>query len=209
MQLAQVSGFESHTGGAVRRTGQAFLVSLPADYPGMFPAVIRNLIGAHSGVLLPQQTAANLAAAPGDTVDVLGAGGRTVTVMVDGVVDLPQADSFFQVVGAPPGAGATAPPDNVLLVPPERFDGLSAGSPPIEQLHVKLDHTSLPHDPSDAATEVDGRDNHLQAALAGGALVGDNLATALSGATEDARYAELLFLLLGVPGSCSPGSSRH
>ena len=45
-----------------------------------------------------------------------------------------------------------------------------------------------------------GRATHLQAAVAGGALVGDNLGTALTAAGEDARYATLLFLLLGVPG---------
>jgi len=44
--------------------------------------------------------------------------------------------------------------------------------------------------------------NHLALtlALAGGALVGDNLAAALSGARKDAIYARLLFLVLGLPG---------
>src|SRR5207237_5305645 len=60
-------------------------------------------------------------------------------------------------------------------------------------------------DPGDAALEVDRRDKHLQAVLAGGALVGDNLATALTGAREDAQYANLLFLLLGVPGIALAG----
>ena len=56
-----------------------------------------------------------------------------VTVTVDGVVDLPQADTLFQKVGAPVGAQAQAPPDNVLLVPAstwhEQFDPLAAGIP--------------------------------------------------------------------------------
>ena len=30
------------------------------------------------------------------------------------LVDLPQADSLFQVVGLPPGSGLRAPPDNVV-----------------------------------------------------------------------------------------------
>ncbi|MDQ1600430.1 MAG: putative transport system permease protein, partial [Actinomycetota bacterium] len=47
---------------------------------------------------------------------------------------------------------------------------------------------------------VQGRANHLQVAVAGGALVGDNLGTALTAAGEDARYADLLFVLLGLPG---------
>ena len=40
---------------------------------------------------------------------------------VDGVVDLPQANSLFQTVGAPPGAQPTAPPDNVVLLPEGRW----------------------------------------------------------------------------------------
>ncbi len=47
---------------------------------------------------------------------------------------------------------------------------------------------------------VQGRSNNLQVAVAGGALIGDNLGTALTAAGEDARYANLLFLLLGLPG---------
>ena len=36
------------------------------------------------------------------------------TVAIDGVVDLPNADSIFQAIGVPPGAAPQAPPDNVL-----------------------------------------------------------------------------------------------
>ena len=42
---------------------------------------------------------------------------RPCALRVDGVVDLPQADSFFQKVGAPIGAQPQAPPDNVLVMP--------------------------------------------------------------------------------------------
>jgi putative ABC transport system permease protein len=44
------------------------------------------------------------------------------------------------------------------------------------------------------------RANNLAVTVAGGALVGDNLGAALSGAREDAIYARLLVLLLGAPG---------
>src|SRR5439155_14611951 len=40
----------------------------------------------------------------------------------------------------------------------------------------------------------------LEAALAGGGLVGNNLAAQLDGARADAIYAEMLFLFLGLPG---------
>ena len=63
-----------------------------------------------SGVLVAQQTAANLIAAPGDTVQIGRSGMPPVNVRIDGVVELPQADSLFQKVGAPPGAQPVAPP---------------------------------------------------------------------------------------------------
>ncbi len=56
-------------------------------------------------------------------------------------MDLPQADSFFQVVGAPAGAGATAPPDNVVLVPPQTFAEVTRGSAVVHQFHVLLDRS--------------------------------------------------------------------
>src|SRR5262245_5782704 len=200
VRLAKVPGLESTGPTGTRSTGQAFVVALPPGYARVFPAEIRFLLGAREGTLLVQQTAANLAAAPGDAITVRQAGGGTSRLRVAGVADMPAADSFFQIVGAPPGAGATAPPDNVVLVSPARFAGLTRGSTVIEQIHVGFDHSGLPSDPAAAASAVDRRANHLQVAVAGGALVGDNLGTSLSVAVEDARYASLLFLLVGVPG---------
>jgi putative ABC transport system permease protein len=200
VQLAQVPALQSTSATGARTTGRAYVVALPAGYARAAPAEIRYLLGAHTGVLLQQQTAANLAAGTGSTVTVaLPAGGHRA-VRVDGVVDLPQADSFFQVIGAPPGAGATAPPDNVLLVPPAKFAELTRGATVIRQFHVLFTHAPLPHDPAGAAGLLTQRTNHFQAQVAGGALVGDNLGAALSAAREDALYAQLLILLLGVPG---------
>ena len=71
-----------------------------------FPAEIRTLVGADTGVLLAQQTAANLHAAPGDTITIGRAGLPPARAVVAGVVDLPQANSLFQTVGAP-SRGAT------------------------------------------------------------------------------------------------------
>jgi putative ABC transport system permease protein len=160
---------------------------------------VRYLLGGHEGVLLQQQTAANLAAVPGSVI-IVHTPGRDVSLRVAGVVDLPGADSFFQVVGAPSGAGAAAPPDNVVIVPPSLFGTLTTGASVIHQFHVLLDHRALPSDPAVAANTVSAEANHVEAAVAGGALVGDNLYASLSSAREDALYAQLLLLLLGVPG---------
>lgn len=200
VELAQVPAVQSSSAGGSRTTGQAYVVSIGPEYAHAAPAEIRYLLGAHTGVLLQQQTAANLAAGPGSTVTVTLPAGGSRTLRVDGVVDLPQADSFFQVVGAPAGAGATAPPDNVILVPPGQFAALTAGATVIRQFHVIFSHRPLPHDPAAAAALLTQRANHFQAQVAGGALVGDNLGAALSAAREDALYAQLLILLLGVPG---------
>jgi putative ABC transport system permease protein len=193
----RVPGLVSTGPAGTRTTGAAFVVSIPQDYSTFAPGEVRALLGPGTGVSLQQQTAANLSAGPGSSVRVLGSN-RSVTVQ--SVVDLRQADSFFQVVGAPVGSGAAAPPDNVLLVPPAELTALAGTAPVVRQLHVRLDHGQLPHDPAAAADLVTQRVNHLVVAVSGGALVGDNLAVALSAAREDALYARLLVLLLGIPG---------
>ena len=197
VDYAKVPGLRSVTATGARTTGPAYVVSVPADYGRFAPSEIRGLLGSSSGVVLQQQTASSLAASLGATVTVLGSG---KSVRVAGVVDLPNADSFFQIVGAPAGSGASAPPDNVLLVPPAQFSALVPGAVVIHQFHVQLDHATLPSDPAKAADEVTQRANHYIASVAGGALVGDDLGVSLSGAREDALYARLLVLLLGLPG---------
>lgn len=200
VQFAKVDSLVSRGPQAQRKTGAAYVVGIPPGYADTFPGEIRHLLGSTKGPLLFQQTAANLAAAPGSKVQVETAGGGSQTVTIGGIVDLPFADSLFQVVGLAPGAGASAPPDNVLLVPTASFGSVIGRTPAVTQFHVGFDHTSLPADPQTAALTVQGRANHFQVAVAGGALVGDNLGTALVAAGEDASYANLLFLLLGLPG---------
>ncbi|HEY6088477.1 MAG TPA: ABC transporter permease, partial [Gemmatimonadaceae bacterium] len=68
------------------------------------------------------------------------------------------------------------------------------------QLHVRLDHT-LPPDPRDAYVYVQRLANNLEARVAGTAVVGDNLAARLDAIREDALYARVLFLFLGLPGA--------
>ncbi|MDQ1602633.1 MAG: putative transport system permease protein, partial [Actinomycetota bacterium] len=199
VSFAHVKGLRSTGVGGIRQTGSAYVVALPAAYATAFPGELRHLLGSISGVQLLQQTAANLAVAPGDRITVRTATGPA-RLTVGGVVEMPAADSFFQVVGLPPGAGVSAPPDNVVLVPPALFDRVIGSATVVRQLHVGFRHSGLPSDPHAAALLVQGRANHLQAGVAGGALVGDNLGTALTAAGEDARYADLLFVLLGLPG---------
>ncbi|MBP0458556.1 ABC transporter permease [Streptomyces montanisoli] len=204
---ARTTAFSSSSGGASQRTGAGMLLGLPNGYQKAFPGEIRRLTGSPTGVLLAQQTAANLHAAPGDTVQVrLPGTGRAVSVHIDGVVELPQADSLFQKVGAPPQAQPAAPPDNVLLMPSRQFAALvkkAAAADPsavTTQIHVNRD-APLPADPSGAYQSVTHAAHNLEARASGGALVGDNLGAALGAAREDALYAQILFLFLGLPGA--------
>jgi putative ABC transport system permease protein len=199
VSFARVRALSSTGANGTRVTGQGYVVAISPRYAALFPGELRHLLGARSGSLLFQQTAANLATEPGGRIRVRSASGTT-GLTVDGIVDMPAEDSFFQVVGLAPGSGVSAPPDNVLLVPQRTFRYVVGSTPVVHQLHVGFTHQGLPSDPQTAALAVQGTANHVQAAVAGGALIGDNLGTALTAAGEDARYANLLFLLLGLPG---------
>lgn len=210
VSFATSTGFEHHTGGTTHTTGSGQVVGIDDKYRTLFPAQFRTLLGANNGVLLFQQTAANLAAQPGDTITVGRAGLTPVTVTVAGIVDIPQADSLFQTVGAPPGAQPSAPPDNVLIVPTstwhQLFDPLAQARPDLTrtQIHARLDH-HLPPDPSAAYSAVTGRVHNLELRLTGAVLVGDNLGATLAAARSDALYAQVLFLFLGAPGAVLAG----
>lgn len=201
---ATTTGLSASAGGSGQTTGPGRVLGLPPGYAHAFAGQLRTLSG-RPGVLLAQQTAANLHAQPGDTVAIGRAGLPPAHVRVDGVVDLPQADSLFQRVGAPPGAQAQAPPDNVVLLPAATFRAVEG---PLEarradlvrtQVHVAL-RRDLPASPSAAFTRVSGQARKLESRLAGAGLVGDNLGATLDKARSDALYAELLFLFLGLPG---------
>ena len=204
VSFADTTGLAAAIGGQVQQTGPGRVLGLPQGYERAFPGEIRTLAGSGTGVLLAQQTAANLHARPGDTITIGRAGGPPAPVKVDGVVELPAADSLFQKVGAPVGAQPQAPPDNVVLLPQSVFGSIESGAPVTTQVHAKLSHT-LPGSPSAAFTQVSGNARNLETSLAGAGLVGDNLGSALDGARQDALYAELLFLFLGVPGAILAG----
>jgi putative ABC transport system permease protein len=203
---ARTPGLATTAGGSTQTTGPGWVLGLPQRYATTFPGELRPLAGASTGVLLFQQTAANLHATPGDTVLVGRAGLPPVRVRVDGVVDLPALDSLFQKVGAPTGAQPQAPPDNVLLLPEtlwrRAFAPLAHRRPDLVryQAHARLDH-ALPRSPAAAYVQVSGLARNLETRLAGAGLVGDNLGTALAAARSDSLYAQVLFLFLGLPGA--------
>jgi putative ABC transport system permease protein len=148
VQFGATPGLQARAGGTTQKTGPGRVLGLPAGYDRAFPGELRSLAGSGSGVLLAQQTAANLHAQPGDSVRIALPGGSSAPVKVDGVVDLPAADSLFQKVGAPVGAQPQAPPDNVILLPASTFQRLY-GSSATTQIHAALTR-DLPGSPSTA-----------------------------------------------------------
>jgi putative ABC transport system permease protein len=200
---APSTGLQASSGGTTQTTGPGVVVGLPSTYPSTFPGEIRQLSGSASGVLIAQQTAANLHVRPGDQVSIGRSGAAPFLVTVVGVVDLPQADSLFQKVGAPPQAQASAPPDNVLLLPASTFSELTNQSSftatTKTQFHVVR---AIPpsHDPAVAYQSEVAAAHNFEAQVAGAALVGNNVGAALDAARGDAAYAQMLFLFLGLPG---------
>ncbi|MFI0188442.1 FtsX-like permease family protein [Streptomyces sp. NPDC017082] len=199
---ARAAGFTAQVQGSTQTTGSGMALGLPDGYRRLFPDAIRTLSGSPTGTLLAQQTASNLHAAPGDTIGIRLPGVGLRQVKVDGVVDLPQADSLFQTVGAPSQSQPTAPPDNVVLLPAARLAALTRGTTAVTtQIHVARDTARLPSDPAAAFNAVTGAAHNLEARSAGAAVVGDNVGAALDSARQDALYAQILFLFLGVPGA--------
>ena len=203
---AQASGLSATTGATTQTTGAAVILGLPDAYTTAYPKELRTLTGAPTGVLIAQQTAANLHVGVGDVVTIERSGLAPVDVTIQGVTDLPAADSLFQDVGATTRVAPKAPPDNVVLLPAatwhELFDPLAASRPDLvsTQIHTRIDH-NLPADPTAAYSTVTGRAKNLEANLAGAGSVGDNLAARLGAARSDALYAQVLFLFLGLPGA--------
>ena len=203
---ADVNGFEAATGGTVQTTGPGKVLGISARYRRLFPAEIRQLTGAKQGVLVAQQTAANLHIKEGDTVVIKRIGLSPVHIKVHGVIDLPNADSLFQAIGTPPGTAPQAPPDNVLVVPDSQWHGIFDPQARIRpdtvrvQYHVRIRH-NLPGNPDAAYLAVSRLANNLEARISGSGIVGNNLAARLAGVRADALYARVLFLFLGLPGA--------
>jgi putative ABC transport system permease protein len=202
---ARIGGLSATTGGSVQTTGPGVALGIEPSYAQHFPQQMRRLIGGASGVLLAQQTAANLHASVGDTIAIGRMGLPPASVRVDGIVDLPNADSLFQAIGVPSNAAPVAPPDNVVLLPSpvwhRLFDRQAIVRPDSvrEQLHVRLAR-ALPSDPAAAYDRVHRAANNVEARIAGSGVISDNLGARLLGAREDALYARVLFGFLALPG---------
>ncbi|MGX5804609.1 FtsX-like permease family protein [Bradyrhizobium sp. Arg314] len=207
VRYADVAGFEALAGGTTQTTGPGQVIALDDGYSRDFPAEVRLLSGSIGGVLVAQQTAANLHVGPGDTVSIRRIGLPVAEVRIAGVVDLPDADSLFQAVGLPAQAAPQAPPDNVVVLSWQDWQRLFGPQAKLRpdtvrlQWHARLAHGALPSDPVQADIFVTGAERNFEASTAGQALVADNLGSRLAAVREGALYASVLFLFLGLPGA--------
>lgn len=206
VSYADVAGLEAQSANTTQTTGPGQVIAFDPGYAADFSAEVRPLSGGVAGVLIAQQTAANLHVGPGDRVSIKRIGLPPIDVKVDGVIDLPDADSLFQAVGLPAQAAPQAPPDNVIVLPRELwnsiFDPQRQARPDTIRLqwHVRFARELLPPQPVAAYTYVTSAQHHLEAQLVGRALVADNLGSRLAAVREDALYASVVFLFLGLPG---------
>ena len=151
----------------------------------------------------------NLHVGPGDSVAVHRPALPDVVLRIGSVVDLPNADSLFQAVGAPASAQPKSPPDNVLIIPIEEWHRLfdeQAGSRPDTirlQIHARVSRSNLPSDPQAAFVMTTGQGHNFEARMSGGAALSNNLAATLDASRADALYAHILFLFLGAPGAAT------
>ena len=202
---ARVDAFEAVADGTTQTTGAGDILGIGPGYAQAFPGQIRLLAGKAEGVLIAQQTAANLHVGIGDTVEVPRRGALAAKLTIDGVVDLPNADAMFQTIGPGKPPAAVAPPDNVLLIPIASWTSLFAGPSPSGatswQIHAKLDHGGLPRNPDPAFVEATRMARNFEVRAAGAAVVANDLAARLDAVRSDALYARVLFLFLGLPGA--------
>lgn len=77
---ADAAGFTASSAGTVQTTGPGKVLGLSPEYQHQFPAEFRQLVGTLNGVLVAQQTAANLHVTVGDAVTIQRIGLSPVTV---------------------------------------------------------------------------------------------------------------------------------
>jgi putative ABC transport system permease protein len=171
------------------------------------------------GALLNETLRTATGAGPAVTISLPGKGGPLVTVPVTGGVDLRRANTWLAIpTGEVQGDIAVVP--RALVIDYATFSArvlpaLAAGLgpvtpvlnpgltdlPPVEvEAHVELDHAAYPSDPGRAAAWSAAVQRLLERQAPGSVVVADDAAEVLTLARADATNAEILFLLLGVPG---------
>ena len=164
--------------------------------------------GAATGVLLAQQTAANLHAQPGDTDrdrPRRAAAGAACASTASSTCPRPTRCSS---ASAPRRARSPRRRPTTSCCCPQRRTVRRAVARARAELVRTQVHAASPRaarQPERGVHAGLGQARNLETRLAGAGLVGDNLGAALDQARQDALYAQLLFLFLGLPGAILAG----
>jgi hypothetical protein len=159
-------------------------------------ASLVGLVGVHAISSGATMTSRALAVTPVDWQVALGPG-----------ADLPNADAMFQVIGPQRGLAPTAPPDDVVLLPMDQWTAhferavATPGGGARLQIHARLDRTKLPTAPDVAYRLTTGLAKNVEVRAAGAAMIGDDLSARLDAVRQDAIFARVLMLFLGLPGA--------
>ena len=208
--FTRVPGLSATSAGSTQTTGAGVVLGLPPSYQATFPGEIRSLTGSRHRRARRPADRVQPARRPGLDDPITRPGLPPLTVTVAGVVDLPQANSLFQTVGAPAGSQPSAPPDNVH---PAAVRTVAAAQhaarrrPPRPGQHPdpRPAQPRPAHRPRRRLRHVLAAAHNLEARSTGTATVGNNLGAALDSARGDAAYAQVLFLFLGLPGAVLAG----
>ena len=190
-----------------------------------------GLFGLSSGqltagqVAISRDLASNLGAVPGDAIAFTLPGGKTVKLVVSGVVSTTGADLLLGPIDAAHRAAGANPPANVAVMARSDLDAqvlpavpagttatdpavAGSGSTPVfapepavrRELHLRLDHAQLPGNPVDALTWLDTVRRRLDRQGAGTFLVVDDAGASLEPLSADLAWGQILFIFLALPG---------
>jgi putative ABC transport system permease protein len=211
-----------HRGPAgITSAGSGSILAVPAGYSHRF-ATFRFLRGSlrPGQVVLDQQLAATLQARVGDRVAVRVGEGAPRRLTVSGVALVTAPDVLFQPLDPQLGPAPAQPPANIAILPlgtfardlAPRLPGVAApgiGTSAVPgaqagvqwQVQAQVDPAALSGSPSHALTRAGQIRNALERTFTGQVRFVDNLSSSLEAASEDALYAEALFIMLAVPGA--------
>ncbi|MFL5822438.1 MAG: FtsX-like permease family protein [Solirubrobacteraceae bacterium] len=213
----------SHTGPAgTTNAGSGSLLAVPPDYLSHIHT-FRLLRGSlrPGAVVLDQQLAATLQARLGDFITLIPRpGARPQRYAVSGVGLITAPDTVFQPLNPQLGPAPAQPPSNAMIMPIDTFAATLGHAlpslPPVAsaaaaipgaqrtiqwQVQAQVDPGGLGGSPSQALTRAGQIVHRVERSLPGQVQFVDNLSDQLSTAASDALYAEVLYIMLAVPGA--------
>jgi putative ABC transport system permease protein len=167
-----------------------------------------------SGVMVSEAMAIAQGLKIGDSLQLTFSGiDQVITLPITGIVNMDNANSLFSTATEAENAVVSdvafvdfnwfktnllAQLATLAAYPPAN---LAPGSIILDQqVHIKIDRSILPADPTRAALQTDSLRRQVERQFPGKLKVLDNLSGALASAKGDVLSAKILFIFLGLPG---------